>query len=253
MQSKVGPVLICTPALLTLLSIFTGNGFAASVSEKLIDDAAERVKERSESKESSPDAGESSGHALIGKTFWVGSYSTASNSRYVYEVRRALNISPVNIEPVKIKVTDYAPDPTRYGIGSKQYEVEMPSGEKKWIVADLLQKALETGVLLSYDPGAKQKEEEAAEQSRAKALAAKRAAARAKLIQSKNWPESIKQDVLNRKVGIGMTQEQVTLSWGKPERINQSVGPWGTHEQWIYGHTYLYFENGVLRSYQSSR
>jgi hypothetical protein len=252
MESKVGPVLIGTPALLTLLSIFAGNGFAASVREKLIDDPAQSVKERSESKESSADAGESPGHALIGKTFWVGSYSTASNGRYVYEVRRALNISPVNIEPVKIKVTDYAPDPTRYG-SPKQYEVEMPSGEKQWILADLVQKALETEALLSYDPVAKQKEKEAAEKSRAKALAAKQAAARTKLIQSKNWPESVKQDVLNRKVGIGMTQEQVTLSWGKPERINQSVGPWGTHEQWIYGRTYLYFENGVLRSYQSSR
>ena len=50
-----------------------------------------------------------------------------------------------------------------------------------------------------------------------------------------------------------MTDEQVRMAWGKPETINRSVGSWGTREHWIYGRTYLYFENGFLRRYPDSR
>lgn len=42
-------------------------------------------------------------------------------------------------------------------------------------------------------------------------------------------------------------------SLGKPETINKTVGSWGVHEQWVYGDTYLYFENNVLKSYSNSR
>ncbi|MDZ4340854.1 MAG: hypothetical protein U1E51_00255, partial [Candidatus Binatia bacterium] len=63
----------------------------------------------------------------------------------------------------------------------------------------------------------------------------------------------IKKKILERKVEIGMTAEQVTLSWGKPQRVNRTVGGWGSHEQWIYGSTYLYFENDKLTSFQESQ
>lgn len=49
---------------------------------------------------------------------------------------------------------------------------------------------------------------------------------------------------------IGMTEEMTRESLGKPEKINKSVGRWGVHEQWVYGSTYLYFENDILTSYQ---
>jgi hypothetical protein len=56
-------------------------------------------------------------------------------------------------------------------------------------------------------------------------------------------------------VSIGMTQRDVLLSsWGRPERVNRSTYAFGEHEQWVYGSgNYLYFENGVLRSIQTSR
>ena len=49
-----------------------------------------------------------------------------------------------------------------------------------------------------------------------------------------------------------MTQEKAILSMGgKPYDINKSVGSWGTHEQWCYdGGIYLYFEDGLLTSWQ---
>jgi hypothetical protein len=58
------------------------------------------------------------------------------------------------------------------------------------------------------------------------------------------------QKILNKKIWLGMTDDMARLSWGKPSDINRSVGSWGVHEQWIYGNTYLYFENGILTSWQ---
>ena len=56
--------------------------------------------------------------------------------------------------------------------------------------------------------------------------------------------------VEQNKIKIGMTKEMVEDSWGKPDDINRTVGSWGVHEQWVYGSTYLYFENGKLTSFQ---
>jgi hypothetical protein len=58
----------------------------------------------------------------------------------------------------------------------------------------------------------------------------------------------------NNGVSIGMTAEQVRKSsWGKPKSINETITARGKHEQWVYGGGYLYLENGVLTSIQTSR
>jgi len=58
----------------------------------------------------------------------------------------------------------------------------------------------------------------------------------------------------NKKILMGMTKEAIRLSWGKPRRINRTVGSWGIHEQWIYGKfpnaPYLYLENGLVTGWQ---
>jgi sRNA-binding protein len=66
------------------------------------------------------------------------------------------------------------------------------------------------------------------------------------------FPIHIQELIKSKKMQLGMTKEQVIFSWGKPEQINRSVGSWGVHEQWVYGGTYLYFENDVLISWQDS-
>jgi len=68
----------------------------------------------------------------------------------------------------------------------------------------------------------------------------------------KNGIDKVKADnILKGMVSIGMTTEDVEVSWGKPKDINRSVGAWGVHEQWVYGSSnYLYFENGKLTSWQ---
>ena len=67
----------------------------------------------------------------------------------------------------------------------------------------------------------------------------------------------IRECILSNKIQLGMNKKQVIASWGKPRDINKSVGSWGVHEQWIYGEYgtiykvyYLYFENGILTSWQ---
>ena len=59
------------------------------------------------------------------------------------------------------------------------------------------------------------------------------------------------QRILENKFWIGMTDKMAKESLGNPDDINRTVGSWGVNEQWIYGNTYLYFENGILTSYQN--
>lgn len=59
----------------------------------------------------------------------------------------------------------------------------------------------------------------------------------------------------NQEVMRGMTKAQVELAWGKPNKINTSIGSYGKHEQWVYRRgagsaQYIYFENGVVTSMQ---
>jgi hypothetical protein len=61
--------------------------------------------------------------------------------------------------------------------------------------------------------------------------------------------------IFNGEFWIGMTDKMARESLGDPDDINRSVGSWGVHEQWVYErpnyqNVYLYFENGVLKSYQ---
>lgn len=57
--------------------------------------------------------------------------------------------------------------------------------------------------------------------------------------------------ILEGKVRIGMTKAMCEESWGYPDDINKSIGSWGTHEQWVYGNSYLYFEENKLTAIQN--
>jgi len=52
-----------------------------------------------------------------------------------------------------------------------------------------------------------------------------------------------------------MTMAQVLASsWGKPSKKNVTVTSGVTHEQWVYGNSnYLYFDDGILKSIQTSK
>lgn len=57
--------------------------------------------------------------------------------------------------------------------------------------------------------------------------------------------------ILEGKIWLGMTANMAVQSWGRPEKINTTVGTFGKHEQWIYpNNEYLYFENDILTGWQ---
>lgn len=65
------------------------------------------------------------------------------------------------------------------------------------------------------------------------------------------WGARDAKDIVEGYVRIGWTKEKCRLSWGTPRDINKSTYAWGTHEQWCYYSSYLYFEDGILTSIQN--
>lgn len=73
------------------------------------------------------------------------------------------------------------------------------------------------------------------------------------------WTLENCQDIAQKKIWIGMTKDQLILSWGVPNDRNNTVGNWGTHEQWVYGDfgPYVYLEGKtnselVVKSWQNT-
>lgn len=78
--------------------------------------------------------------------------------------------------------------------------------------------------------------------------ASKKAAAKLEVANRK--AETIKKK--REGVAIGMNKADVIASsWGKPQKINTTTNARGSHEQWVYGGGYLYFEDGILTSIQN--
>lgn len=68
----------------------------------------------------------------------------------------------------------------------------------------------------------------------------------------KKYGSATGENIFEGKVWIGMKDSLAKESWGDPEDINRTVGSWGVREQWVYSNeNYLYFENGVLTSWQN--
>ncbi|MCD1656078.1 hypothetical protein K7J14_15365 [Treponema zuelzerae] len=75
----------------------------------------------------------------------------------------------------------------------------------------------------------------------------------------KRWPNLSDYEiecVYNKSIFIGMSRDGLIASFGNPEDINTSVGPWGKHEQFVYPgkkdyeNIYVYVENGFITSWQ---
>jgi len=58
------------------------------------------------------------------------------------------------------------------------------------------------------------------------------------------WNENECQKIAEQKIWIGMSKDQLLLSWGVPKDTNNTVGFWGIHSQWVYGDLgpYVYLE-----------
>lgn len=58
--------------------------------------------------------------------------------------------------------------------------------------------------------------------------------------------------IKNKQFFIGMSRLALIKSIGEPDDINETVGSWGVHEQFVYPRydLYVYLENGVVTSWQ---
>lgn len=76
---------------------------------------------------------------------------------------------------------------------------------------------------------------------------------RAEYLANPKLPPHIRDAIVQKKVVLGMTLDDVVESWGTPTKKNISVGEYGRSEQWIYeGNRFLYFRSGKLTSWQLS-
>lgn len=92
------------------------------------------------------------------------------------------------------------------------------------------------------------------EYSRAMSLTDRYIKLTSQLNKSENQKAFKKMTPCERKggVNVGMTKEEVTEScWGKPRSKNITQNQYGTHEQWVYGGGYLYFDNERLTTIQT--
>jgi hypothetical protein len=141
--------------------------------------------------------------------------------------------------------------PVMYGGCPDDLGIAALSGREERVHAAINQ-AVETERRRLETEAARRREEIDAARRRQETIAATER--RRQEISAKQWPETIKQAVLARRVQIGMTTEQVTASLGQPDRINETITATTREEQWVYpGLTYLYFTNGTLTTIGRSR
>lgn len=58
--------------------------------------------------------------------------------------------------------------------------------------------------------------------------------------------------ILEGKIRIGMSKNMCRDSWGEPDDINKTITTYGTTEQWVYGYSYVYFdEKGQITAIQN--
>lgn len=62
---------------------------------------------------------------------------------------------------------------------------------------------------------------------------------------SKKFGDDNWKSIVEGIVRVGFTEEMVKMAWGEPESINHS----SYGDQWVYNSQYLYFEGGILRSF----
>lgn len=80
------------------------------------------------------------------------------------------------------------------------------------------------------------------------------------LADNPKLPEPYYSAIANGEICIGMNLYMVIAAIGKPYDVNRSTGSWGIHDQWVMGaynsardprYWYVYFENGIVVSWQS--
>ncbi|UZD21166.1 hypothetical protein [Algoriphagus halophytocola] len=58
--------------------------------------------------------------------------------------------------------------------------------------------------------------------------------------------------IIDRKVWIGMSEDMLLESWGKPRRVNTTTTKYGIKKQYVYFERYVYLDNGIVESIQAT-
>lgn len=70
---------------------------------------------------------------------------------------------------------------------------------------------------------------------------------------SKKYDSFTVDSIIEGEIFIGMSEDALIESWGHPKRINETVGRWGVHKQYVYWSKYVYVENGKITSWSTNR
>jgi hypothetical protein len=80
------------------------------------------------------------------------------------------------------------------------------------------------------------------------------AAKRESTIKARMWPQEIERAVIERKVTPGMTTDQVSMAWGPPSKVNETLRASGVSQQWVYPMSgNVFFEDGRVTAIETSR
>ena len=66
------------------------------------------------------------------------------------------------------------------------------------------------------------------------------------------WSSGVLDDITLHRVSVGMTNEQVILSIGSPDKINKDTGVDAITEQWVYPHKFVYLHSGKVTDVQDA-
>ncbi len=66
------------------------------------------------------------------------------------------------------------------------------------------------------------------------------------------YGKELGEKIATKKIWIGMTEEMLIDSWGRPEDINTTATRYSTRKQFVYGGgQYVYVQNGVVDAWQN--
>lgn len=123
------------------------------------------------------------------------------------------------------------------------YFIEKEKGLEQWVIDEELKEQKEnerlTNEKLRIEKEKRLKESNIKKEKRLKELTALYGPDKAKKL-------------INGELWIGMTVSEAIESKGTPKRINETVTADGKKQQFVYDDLYLYFEKGVLTTYQKS-
>ena len=140
----------------------------------------------------------------------------------------------------------------------RKYHLESPEYKEADKIFEQVLKEQKNERIRREQEEARQKAQRAKEEAKEKARKEKEEAEKIakmkpieKIMSKYGCTQDMAECILHHRVAIGMTRDMARASVGKPRKINRSVGSWGVREQWCYNGGYLYFDDGVLTSWQN--